>query len=700
MSAALEARGRGVYEKAGWHMGMPGTYGLVIGISDYTYLRGAETYGLDKLFVSALTAYRFFEWLRDQFAYRETPLVKCWLLLAPTADEIAVEPALASVGAPANFDDCASAIGHWYKALKAVTVDPKDASGSIFFFSGHGFEVTKQLLLPRDYLHPDYESVNRAISTANIYDALLYTTMQRHFLFIDACRNDTSKLRTADRDITGERILNVPLGKAPRTQGFEKILYASAPGEQTWQLDDVSQNEGMSFYGRALVDGLRKEQGNAPLPMPDKSRVPWAIPFENLFLYMARTLSEQLKPHGIYTVNPIVEDGARQSPPPPVVAHIPISERGAGIDLGERTDTGQIAGDVLAGSASAAEPRLDIVTSSLGAAGVLRAFKSAMDHVSSVAVRRSIDYASLLDEPVPVQHNAFGSERITDFFRGARIFDITTARGVDEPLVVGRVQRSEDARVHVTAVRLPAAFSELPEHRLWIEFPGDDASFAVIVPASPMTFAVKTVRQEAHSLSIVEFQVDLGAKLPPILVEAVGLLSRASTVTAEELDRLERNLGTIHPATPNAHLAAAISAWLRIQTAGFAGIESAPYDRFATECTSSDLLVVELERLLRTDSSEGAPRAQDLVQQATRLGMPLLSGIKELLLGQMELLSQPDLEAEWQDVRNAMRESFGAALAFQRKGGTFATYAYTEGALARAWDEARAVLQQRQVEFA
>src|SRR5436305_9849949 len=44
-----------------------------------------------QLYVSALTAYRFFLWLRDLYSYANCPLAMCWLLLSPTDAEIATE---------------------------------------------------------------------------------------------------------------------------------------------------------------------------------------------------------------------------------------------------------------------------------------------------------------------------------------------------------------------------------------------------------------------------------------------------------------------------------------------------------------------------------------------------------------------------------------------------------------------------------
>ena len=70
-----------------------------------------------------------------------------------------------------------------------------EKSRSIFFFSGHGLEVTQdmQILLPSDYLSPPNRNVNMAISTYNLHYGLQALPMPEHFLFLDACRNDNDE---------------------------------------------------------------------------------------------------------------------------------------------------------------------------------------------------------------------------------------------------------------------------------------------------------------------------------------------------------------------------------------------------------------------------------------------------------------------------------------------------------------------------
>ena len=78
-----------------WKTGTPGLFAVVIGVSAYDHLNGSpETYNLGQLSVSALTAYRIFEWLRDDFKLDGCPIANVWLLLAPTDQEKLFEPAL------------------------------------------------------------------------------------------------------------------------------------------------------------------------------------------------------------------------------------------------------------------------------------------------------------------------------------------------------------------------------------------------------------------------------------------------------------------------------------------------------------------------------------------------------------------------------------------------------------------------------
>ena len=237
-----------------WNGQQPGTFAVVIGVSRYTFLDGsANSYELGQLHVSALTAYRFFCWLRDRYTHSAKPLARVWLLLSPTAKETAAHPALAGAGAPpATLDNCRKAIGQWYTTMKALNSVHAEKSRAVFFFSGHGLEVMpeRQLLLPEDYL--ELGSVNHAMSSYNLYAGLRSLPLTEHAFFFDACRNDHQKLREAALD--GTPILNVwPSYQTPQDLKAP-IVYATGPGSAAWEPGDPAL--GPSVFGQALLEGL------------------------------------------------------------------------------------------------------------------------------------------------------------------------------------------------------------------------------------------------------------------------------------------------------------------------------------------------------------------------------------------------------------------------------------------------------------
>jgi hypothetical protein len=135
-----------------WQPGNPGAFALVVGVSRYDFLKGQSTLRSRTAFVSALTSFRIFEWLRDSYYHRSCPLAKCWLLLAPTADELSTAPAMRGTSAAATFGGIKLAIQEWTQVMK----DQREAAGAsrgFFFFSGHGIEIRSdfQVLLPSDY---------------------------------------------------------------------------------------------------------------------------------------------------------------------------------------------------------------------------------------------------------------------------------------------------------------------------------------------------------------------------------------------------------------------------------------------------------------------------------------------------------------------------------------------------------------------
>lgn len=249
-----------IFAADGWDADSPGTLAMVIGVSRYPYLApGPEgrptynTYGLSELNVSALTAYRFADWLRASYRYSASPLVRCWLLASPTDEERHAEPGLDGVVEP-TFRNCEDAIWEWYNTALRLRAPHAERSRLVLFFSGHGLERSfdEQLLLPSDYLERGL--INRAINLRELRQALAACGVPQQLFLVDACRNDHSRLRDLGVGLTGTQVLN-PLDSSRAVPNLDSpVLYGTSSGQQSFAPRSVQ--DGLTLFGQALLSGL------------------------------------------------------------------------------------------------------------------------------------------------------------------------------------------------------------------------------------------------------------------------------------------------------------------------------------------------------------------------------------------------------------------------------------------------------------
>lgn len=249
----------GLWVNPTWQEGQPGAFAVVIGVSRYEHLEGGaapvqEAYGLGQLAVSALTAFEVFRWLDGTFRVEGCPIARCWLLLSPTEQEIAHEPALQKHLTAPTFDNCKKALKFWHHHMNRLPAAAAEHSRALFFFSGHGLEVHQehQVLLPNDYLAPPSPSLDDAISTDNLKKGLASLAVRHHFFFLDACRNDHQALRA--KNLGGATILTEDESALTNAERIAPQLYATASGQQAYQQPEPGK--GLSLFGRALLDGL------------------------------------------------------------------------------------------------------------------------------------------------------------------------------------------------------------------------------------------------------------------------------------------------------------------------------------------------------------------------------------------------------------------------------------------------------------
>jgi hypothetical protein len=283
---------QGLWVNRDWARGTPGTFAVVIGVSDYTHLDGGpESLNLGKLPVCALSAFRFFEWLANEYYVEGCPLAMCWLLLAATDEELKLNPRMAEQALSPDFFACDQAIQAWFNEMKELPQPAAKESRSIFFFSGHGLEVIedRQILLPRDY-RPS-RIVERAVSSQNIARGVKGLKVPLHFLFLDACRKDHDKLSDF-APMTGTAILNEPTNKTINASCKVPLVYASAAGNTSWSPKLLAGT--MSVFSQALIEGL-EAQGLKPDCSPEKCWIYLSKLYEFLQSRMQQILEVQYR---------------------------------------------------------------------------------------------------------------------------------------------------------------------------------------------------------------------------------------------------------------------------------------------------------------------------------------------------------------------------------------------------------------------
>lgn len=278
--------------------GRSATHAIVIGISAYPHLKGGtgapadDHFGLGQLAVSAQTAFRFFEWLRDDYHHETAPIGSVRLLLSPTAEERAENAGMEEAGAyaPADYATCEAALIEWRRRLATLAPDIAAASRSIFFFSGHGLEINQlmQILLPSDYLDPQKPSLNRALSTLNLKHGMLSLAVQYQFFFIDACRNGGGQLGGAV--VEGSKIFDVYSTDKNNPDVNSALMYGTASGAQSWQPAAAAGGQ-LSLFGDALLEAV---SGGAPF----NTETPPAVQFDAIASFTNQQVANLLRQRG------------------------------------------------------------------------------------------------------------------------------------------------------------------------------------------------------------------------------------------------------------------------------------------------------------------------------------------------------------------------------------------------------------------
>lgn len=295
----------GLWHDPSWNGKTPATFAVIIGCSAYDHLKGGtdaassskrwvmEARDLGQLYVSALTARRVFDWLRQDYRMASAPLTRCWLLLSPTADELAAAPELAEHLRAPTLDACDEAINDWASMAEDLPKPAQSGARSIFFFSGHGLQSTVEnpLLLPCDYLSGNRPDWDDAISIQNLRNGFNSVPVTYRYYFVDSCRNDFPEIRQMRPE--GKRILPVyPTSDSYHGIEIDAVLYATIPAKRAWQ--PKSAADGPTIFAQALLEGL---QGLPDIEIDAKDGVP-TVNFTKLEEFVRKRVPEIIKSKG------------------------------------------------------------------------------------------------------------------------------------------------------------------------------------------------------------------------------------------------------------------------------------------------------------------------------------------------------------------------------------------------------------------
>ena len=219
--------------------GDPACHALIVGVSEYANLGVKDVdppsaFGLYKLTSAALTCWNIYRWLEAHKESLAVQLATCRLLLAPSPDEIATEPALGGLAHDCSFASVRQAMQDWRD----------DCSGNkdnfaLLYFCGHGIQRTGEdsVLLLEDFDFSDAIPLQGTVSMNNIFFGMapgssVPDIARSQLYFIDACREFPQALKGFEQQIPG-RVFNIHLSGDPDDRRAP-IFFAAIPGARAY----------------------------------------------------------------------------------------------------------------------------------------------------------------------------------------------------------------------------------------------------------------------------------------------------------------------------------------------------------------------------------------------------------------------------------------------------------------------------------
>ncbi len=516
------------------------TYAIIIGVSHYQHLPGGSkvetpnSYGLGQLSASATTAFRLFQWLRDEYRSEDSPLEKCWLLLSPQELELQRLPEMkefVDAQHDATFENCRRDIGDWWQSMNGLPRDIARGSKALFYFVGHGIEVVadRQLLLPTDYLSPPLNNTNTAISSTNIRTGLSTLNVIDQLIFIDACRNDNWQFRGPL--IQGEMVLPEPAIGNSNPEIVAPVIFACAPGAQAFMPANISDGNDMSLFGQELLAGLRA-QPNLELSSDNGKHTVNVYPLQK---FLNQRLTKRFQSYNMQVRAPVRIGGGGADDLPITEIQLPIS--------------------------------------------VVRQFEEYVSATDQILVTQSKDLPdwNATGATWGDRHDVLGSEQITEIWETLQVFHIQKNEWIPPDqayrLTATSLKKNRSSMVFTGTFKIPA----YSQHGYCLQLTDHQSSFMISIPGNYST----TMGDREPPLFDIILTVACG-QISQIQValsdKNVGLLKNAAQIwqsyltsglrdATKEIDKLAVHLLSEKAEEP---LAALIAAIVLMRSKGFA----------------------------------------------------------------------------------------------------------------------------------
>jgi hypothetical protein len=205
---------------------------------------------------TATGAFRFAQWLRDEYRPPRAVVETIRVLLSPTADELGTVPEMDNDLTtkrihPAQFEAVSAATNAWADCFNGEADDV-----AIFYAAGHGLQVTTHLsrVLLEDYANSPAFMAN-SIDLDSLRENMSNVCVRRQFYFADACRTSAQvPLQNYSDDVSASRPLLVR-NRVISTQGLAGgIFYSTSHDNHAYESD-----RGGTCFSCGLLECLRRD---------------------------------------------------------------------------------------------------------------------------------------------------------------------------------------------------------------------------------------------------------------------------------------------------------------------------------------------------------------------------------------------------------------------------------------------------------